>query len=132
MVRIANKQEKKRIAVILQTICATGIRVSELSAITALSIKSGMVFCTSAKKAIDHTYIWREMKKLCEEAGISKDKIFPHNLRHLFAKCFYQVNKDIARLADILGHSSIETTRTYIKTSLLEHRKELVYYIIDI
>jgi len=65
------------------------------------------------------------MKRLCEQAGVKKDKVFPHNLRHLFAKSFYEINKDIAKLADVLGHSSIETTRIYIKSSFVEHRKQL-------
>ena len=65
------------------------------------------------------------MKKLCSDAGIDQDKVFPHNLRHLFARTFYSLYKDIAKLADILGHSSIETTRIYLKESYNEHRKQL-------
>lgn len=160
LVQTAKRLGKTRISMILQTICATGIRVSELSAITVSSvkngvaevynkgkerqvlipkdlrlkllqhtrksdIKSGIIFRTSTGKAIDRTNIWREMKKLCREAGVDEDKVFPHNLRHLFAKTFYQIDRDIAKLADILGHSSIETTRIYTKTSSCEHRKKL-------
>ncbi len=160
LVRTARRQGKERLALVLQTIGATGIRVSELSSITVASVSRGMaelyckgkqrqillprdlqksllryirikrlkkgaVFCTSSGKPLDRTYIWREMKSLCEVAGIDKDKVFPHNLRHLFARCFYQLNKDIAKLSDLLGHSSIETTRIYIKSTSKEHRKEL-------
>lgn len=160
LVRMANRKGKKRIALIVQAICATGIRVSELPALTVGSVKrgtavvynkgkqrqilipralqvsllryirenglkSGVVFCSSSGKALDRTYIWREMKSICAEANINRDKVFPHNLRHLFARSFYQMNKDIAKLADMLGHSRIDTTRIYIKASSLEHRKEL-------
>jgi site-specific recombinase XerD len=160
LVRTAKETGKLRIGMIVQTICATGIRVSELSAITVSSvnkgvatiynkgkerqiliprdlqvrllnyirkqgIKSGFVFQSSKGNAVDRTWIWREMKKLCEVAGVRKDKVFPHNLRHLFARTFYTMYKDIAKLADILGHSSIETTRIYLKESFAEHRKQL-------
>lgn len=160
LVKKAFEQGKTRIGMIIQTICATGIRVSELPAITVMAvkkgvttiynkgkerqiliprdlqvrllryirkigIKSGVVFRTSKGKAVDRTWIWREMKKLCDETGIEKDKVFPHNLRHLFARTFYMLYKDIAKLADMLGHSSIETTRIYLKGSFAEHRKQL-------
>lgn len=160
LIKTAMNKGKVRIAMIIQTICATGIRVSELSAITIVSvkkgmatiynkgkerqvliprdlqvrllryirmqkIKKGMVFQTSSGNAIDRTWIWREMKKLCSDAGIDQDKVFPHNLRHLFARTFYYLYKDIAKLADILGHSSIETTRIYLKESYTEHQKQL-------
>lgn len=160
LVETAIAQEKNKIALILQTICATGIRVSELSAITVATAKKGMatisnkgkerqiliprnlqlklihyiknndiqngcVFRTSSGKAVDRTWIWREMKKLCEQAGVDKEKVFPHNLRHLFARSFYSLYKDIAKLADMLGHSSIETTRIYLKESFSQHRKHL-------
>ena len=151
---------KIRIGMIIQTICATGIRVSELSAITVSSVKSGMatiynkgkermiliprdlqvkllgytrkqkikhgiVFKTSKGKAVDRTWIWREMKKLCDIAGVERKKVFPHNLRHLFARTFYSIYKDISKLADILGHSSVETTRIYLKESYIEHQKRI-------
>lgn len=160
LVRTAVQQGKERIALILQTIGGTGIRISELSYITVESlacgmadvhnkgktrrilypkalqkllsdyvkrkkITSGCVFCTSSGRPIDRSNIWKQMKALCEEAGVEKSKVFPHNLRHLFARCFYQIKKDIAKLADILGHSSIETTRIYIKSTGMEHRKQL-------
>ena len=160
LVKTAMDRGKVRLRMIIQTICATGIRVSELSAITIASvkrgmatiynkgkgrqvliprdlqvrllryirvkgIKKGMVFQTSRGNAVDRTWIWREMKKLCSDAGIDQDKVFPHNLRHLYARTFYSLYKDIAKLADILGHSSIEITRIYLKESYNEHRKQL-------
>jgi site-specific recombinase XerD len=160
LVRTARATGKLRIGMIIQTICATGIRVSELSSITVSSVKKGVatiynkgkerqiliprdlqiclmnyirkqeieagfVFRTSSGKALDRSWIWREMKKICEAAGVCKDKVFPHNLRHLFARTFYTMYKDIAKLADILGHSSMETTRIYLKESFVEHRKQL-------
>ena len=88
-------------------------------------ITSGAVFVTRTGKPIDRTNIWREMKKLCREARVDPRKVFPHNLRHLFARVFYAVKKDIAKLADILGHSSIETTRIYIATTDAEYRRSL-------
>jgi site-specific recombinase XerD len=160
LVQTAKATGKLRIGMIIQTICATGIRVSELSSITVSSVKKGVatiynkgkerqiliprdlqicllsyirkqeikggfVFQTSRGKALDRSWIWREMKKICEAAGVCKDKVFPHNLRHLFARTFYTMYKDIAKLADILGHSSMETTRIYLKESFAEHRKQL-------
>lgn len=160
LVRIALKKGKKRLAMILQTICATGIRVSELSSVTVESILkgvveiyckgkqrlvllpkklqrkllryiqgngivSGVVFCTSGGKAVDRSNVWKEMKLLSEDAEVSGEKVYPHNLRHLFAKEFYAVEKDIAKLADVLGHSSMETTRIYIKTTSEEHQRQL-------
>ena len=160
LVNAAKHLKKTRICLILQTLCATGIRVSELSAFTVRgvkrgvidiynkgkerqillskelqrillryinekAIKSGPVFCTSMGKPVDRTSIWREMKQLCKVAEVEEEKVFPHNLRHLFAKTFYELNRDIAKLADILGHSSINTTRIYMRTSGCEHRKQL-------
>lgn len=160
LVKTAMNKGKVRLGMIIQTICATGIRVSELSSITIASVKKGtatiynkgkerqiliprdlqvrllhyirahgihqgMVFQTSKGNAVDRTWIWREMKKLCSDAGIDPEKVFPHNLRHLFARTFYSLYKDIAKLADILGHSSIETTRIYLRESYNEHRKQL-------
>lgn len=142
------------------SICATGIRVSELSTITVSEvkkgiatvynkgkerkvliprdlqvkllhfirkqrIKTGLVFQTAKGKAVDRSWIWREMKKLCDRAEVNKDKVFPHNLRHLFARTYYILYKDIVKLADILGHSSIETTRIYLKESYMEHKMQL-------
>ena len=85
-------------------------------------IKTGSIFVTRSGRPISRTNVWREMKTLCNEAGVESQKVFPHNLRHLFARTFYQLEKDIAKLADILGHSSIDTTRIYIATTGNEHR----------
>ena len=88
-------------------------------------IQSGSIFITRTGKPISRTNIWREMKGLCEQAGVNPKKVFPHNLRHLFARVFYGIEKDIAKLADILGHSSINTTRIYIISTGNEHRKRM-------
>ena len=89
------------------------------------NIKSGAVFITRTGRPLDRFYIWRSMKALCKEAGVSEKKVFPHNLRHLFARTFYGIEKDIAKLADILGHSSINTTRIYIISTGTEHRQRM-------
>lgn len=158
--RTAERKHNGRLNLILQTICGTGIRVSELQYITVeaarrgeavvsckaksrnvfiikelqkkllryaaeRNIKSGMIFVTRTGKPISRTNIWREMKALCEEAEVSPQKVFPHNLRHLFARVFYGIEKDIAKLADILGHSSIDTTRIYIMSTGVEHRSRM-------
>ena len=158
--RTAQHKRNKRLNLILQTICGTGIRVSELQFITVeavkngeavvnckaktrsvfivkelkqkllcyaaeQNIKSGMIFVTRTGKPISRTNIWREMKALCEEANVNPQKVFPHNLRHLFARVFYGIEKDIAKLADILGHSSINTTRIYIISTGTEHRRRM-------
>ena len=160
LARVAKEEGKERLALILQTICATGIRVSELSSITAAAVRNGVatiynkgkerqvllprhlqakllqymkrvglergiVFRTSKGRAVDRTNIWREMKGLCEKAGVNPKKVFPHNLRHLFARSFYRIGRDIAKLADILGHNSIETTRIYLKESYSTYREQL-------
>ena len=88
-------------------------------------ISSGTVFVTRSGKAVDRSNIWREMKELCKDAGVSPNKVFPHNLRHLFARRFYELEKDISKLADLLGHSSIDTTRIYIISSGAEHRRQM-------
>ena len=158
--RTAEKKHNERLNLILQTICGTGIRVSELQYITVeavkqgeatvscksktrsvfivkelqkkllryaaeQNIKSGMIFVTRTGKPISRINIWREMKALCNEAGVNPQKVFLHNLRHLFARVFYGIEKDIAKLADILGHSSINTTRIYIISTGTEHRKRM-------
>lgn len=158
--RTAERNHNERLNLILQTICGTGIRVSELQFITVeavksgeavvnckaktrsvfivkelkqkllryaaeQNIKSGMIFITRTGKPISRTNIWREMKALCEEANVNPQKVFPHNLRHLFARVFYGIEKDIAKLADILGHSSINTTRIYIISTGTEHRQRM-------
>ena len=158
--RTAERNHNERLNLILQTICGTGIRVSELQFITVEAvkqgeavvnckaktrsvfivkelqkkllryaqshgIKTGCIFITRTGKPISRTNIWREMKALCEEAGVNPQKVFPHNLRHLFARVFYGIEKDIAKLADILGHSSINTTRIYIISTGTEHRRRM-------
>ena len=158
--KTAERQNNIRLSLILQTICGTGIRVSELKYITVeavkqceaivnckaktrtifivkklrqkllryaaeQNIKSGAIFVTRTGKPMNRTIIWREMKALCEEAGVNPQKVFPHNLRHLFARIFYSIEKDIAKLADILGHSSINTTRIYIISTGKEHRQRM-------
>lgn len=156
--RTAERKHNERLCLILQTICGTGIRVSELQFITAEAVRrgeatvslkgktrtvflvkdlqkkllryiseqkitEGAVFVTRTGKPMSRTNIWREMKSLCLDAAVNPEKVFPHNLRHLFARVFYGIERDIAKLADILGHSSIETTRIYIISSGSEHRK---------
>jgi len=160
LVNTAKKKGNERLNLMIQTICGTGIRVSELKFITVEAVKcgeavvtlkgktrtvfivkelkqkllryiaeqkitSGAIFITRNGKPISRTNIWREMKNLCTEAGVNPDKVFPHNLRHLFARTFYAIEKDIATLADVLGHSSINTTRIYIVTTGDEHRRRM-------
>ena len=86
-------------------------------------VKSGLVFVSKSGRPLDRSNIWKMLKDLCETAGVSKNKVFPHNFRHLFARTFYSLQKDIVRLADILGHSSVETTRIYTMESGTEHIK---------
>lgn len=149
-----------RLYLLLQTICSTGIRVSELQyftveAVTAGEIvvsckkktryillpaelrkkllryaeqkgyQSGAIFRTRNDRPLDRSHIWAEMKQLAAEAHVAAQKIFPHNLRKLFARAFYNVSRDIAKLADVLGHSSVETTRIYIMTTGKEHQRQL-------
>lgn len=160
LVNTAKEKGNERLNLILQTICGTGIRVSELQFITveavrkgeavvscknktrtvfivrklqkklfnyikAKGITTGCIFITKSGKPMSRCNIWREMKALCEQAGVAPDKVFPHNLRHLFARTFYGIEKDIAKLADILGHSSINTTRIYIITTGAEHKRKM-------
>lgn len=160
LVNTAKQKGNERLNLLIQTICGTGIRVSELQYITVEAvkcgeavvslkgktrsvfivhelkkkllcyvaeqgIKSGAIFVTRSGKPMSRTNIWREMKNLCEQADVNPDKVFPHNLRHLFARTFYGIEKDIAKLADILGHSSINTTRIYIITTGNEHRQRM-------
>lgn len=158
--RTAERKQNERLCLILQTICGTGIRVSELQFITVEAVRkgeatvslkgktrsifivrdlqkkllryiseqkitAGAVFVTRTGKPMSRTNIWREMKTLCIEAEVNPEKVFPHNLRHLFARVFYGIEKDIAKLADILGHSSINTTRIYIISTGTEHRQRM-------
>ena len=146
----------KRDMLIVETICATGIRVSELRYFTVESIRGkeirirlkgkertilmpgklrkrllsyakesgigeGTVFLNGKGKPLHRSYIWHIMKSLARKAGVPESKVYPHNLRRLFARCFYEARKDIARLADVLGHSSIDTTRIYIAMPAKEH-----------
>lgn len=156
----ANAKHNERLNLVIQTICGTGIRVSELPYITvealkrseavvnckgknrrifiaaklkkkllcyvkAQKISSGPIFITRSGKPISRNNIWKEMKALCEQARVTPSKVFPHNLRHLFARTFYGIEKDIAKLADILGHASIDTTRIYIVTTGAEHKRKI-------
>ncbi len=160
LINAAKYKKNERLSLLIQTICGTGIRVSELQYITVEAvksgeavvslkgktrtvfivrelrrkllryaaeqeIKSGLIFITRTGKPLSRTNIWREMKSLCEQAGVNPQKVFPHNLRHLFARTFYGIEKDIAKLADILGHSSINNTRIYIIATGNEHRKRM-------
>ena len=144
----AKSKGNERLYLLMQTICSTGIRVSELRFVTCEAVKKGQavisckgkmrtiflpkelcrmlkkyikeqgikdgsVFVSRNGKPLDRSYIWKMLKNLCKAAGVSKDKVFPHNFRHLFARTYYSLQKDIVRLADILGHSSVETTRIY-------------------
>ena len=153
-------KHNERLNLIIQTICGTGIRVSELQYITVEALKSGeaivnckgknrrvfivpelkkkllryvreqgistgTVFVTRGGKPVSRNSIWKDMKALCEQANVSPSKVFPHNLRHLFARTFYGIEKDIAKLADILGHASINTTRIYIVTTGAEHKRKM-------
>ncbi len=156
----ARKKGDGRLYYLMQTLCNTGIRISELKYIDADAVRSGKavirckgkmrvviliaplckmlkeymkeqgivsggVFQTKSGKPLDRSNIWRMLKALCESAGVPKDKVFPHNFRHLFARTFYSLQKDVVRLADILGHSSINTTRVYTMESGAEHRKQM-------
>lgn len=160
LVEAADRENNRRLSLLLQTICATGIRVSELQFITTESLQSGravvdckgktrtvflpaeltralrsycrdqeietgVIFRTRSGKPLDRSNIWKDMKSLCESAGVEPGKVFPHNLRHLFARTYYQLEKDLSRLADLLGHSNITTTRIYTMESGREHAKQL-------
>ena len=160
LVQAAQRQENARLSLVIQTICATGIRVSELRFITAEAVQSGRaevsnkgkrravflpdklrrllksylqkqkitagaVFLSRNGRPLDRSNIWRDMKALCESAGVAPGKVFPHNLRHLFARTFYALEKDLSRLADILGHSSVNTTRIYTAESGAVHARLL-------
>ncbi len=103
----------------------TKLRKKLMQYIKSKGLEGGPVFVSRNGKPMSRTNIWREMKQLCESAGVIPGKVFPHNLRHLFARVFYEVEKDIAKLADILGHASINTTRLYVVTTGKEHRKRM-------
>ena len=151
---------RDRLALVMETICAAGIRVSEVRYITVEAARSGQadialkgkvrtillpgklcrkllkyarqqktasgeIFLTKSGKPLSRRQIWAEMKRLCLRAGVAPTKVFPHNLRHLFARTFYQATRDVAKLADVLGHSSIETTRIYLISTGAQHRRDL-------
>ena len=158
---LAAKQKKNaRLYFLMQTICSTGIRVSEVRYVTVEAvnrgvaeinckgkrrqvflprqlckilkqyikeqkIKSGCVFVTRNGNPLDRSNIWSDMKKLCRAANVSEKSVFPHNLRHLFARTYYSLQKDIVRLADILGHSNVNTTRIYTMETGEIHRKQI-------
>lgn len=156
----AKDKKNERLYYLMQTICASGIRVSELSAVTIEAVNarqatikckgkvrvvilpkdlckllteyakrqkitSGPVFVTKTGKPLDRSAIWKMMKALCESAGVDREKVFPHNLRHLFARTYYSIQKDIVRLADILGHSNVNTTRIYTMETCDVHRRQI-------
>ena len=160
LMETAHSLGRERLALLMETICATGIRVSEVKYITAEAIRagrteialkgkirtillpgklcrklkkyagkrkivSGEVFLTRNGKGMSRRQIWAEMKSLCEKAGVAPSKVFPHNLRHLLAQTFYRVCRDVAKLADVLGHSSIETTRLYLISTEAEHVRQM-------
>ena len=160
LVETAQARGKERLTLLMETICATGIRVSEVRYITQeaartgraeISLKgkvrtillpgklrrkllqyarthkiaSGELFLTRSGRPMSRKQIWAEMKGVCRAAGVAPSKVFPHNLRHLFARCFYRVSRDVAKLADVLGHSSIETTRIYLISTGAEHARTL-------
>lgn len=160
LLKAAKWQKNHKLYLLMQTICGTGIRVSELKCITVESVKNGQAninckgkmrvvilpdkLCVALKKyakeqntttgaifvskngrPLDRSNIWKMLKELCATAGVSKDKVFPHNLRHLFARTYYSIEKDIVRLADILGHSSVNTTRIYTMETGDVHRRQL-------
>jgi len=160
LVKTAYKKGDERLALIIETLGSTGIRISELRYITVESLKYGMadihnkgkvrrilyssellkvlkeyirkkcithgsIFITSSGSPVNRSNVWRMMKKLCGLAGVNAEKVFPHNMRHLFARTFYKIKNDIAKLADVLGHSSIDTTRIYIKSTGKEHKRQL-------
>ncbi len=160
LITTARELGRDRLALLMEAICSTGVRVSEVRYLTVeaaqrgraeISLKgkvrviliptklarkllkyakknktaSGEIFLTGSGKSLSRRQIWAEMKRLCVRAGVEPSKVFPHNLRHLFATAYYRAYRDIAKLADVLGHSSIETTRIYLLTSGAEHQRQL-------
>ena len=160
LIAAAHETGRERLALLMESICGTGIRVSEVKYLTveaaqtgraeislkgkirtillpgklcrrlakyarAQKIASGEIFLTRSGKSLSRRQIWAEMKGLCQKAGVAPSKVFPHNLRHLFARTFYQVCRDVVKLADVLGHSSVETTRIYLISTGAEHAKVL-------
>ena len=160
LLQAAIKRKNERLYLLIQTICSTGIRVSEVRYITVKAvnqgvaeinckgkyrqvflpkqlcqilkkyvhkqkIKSGSVFITKNGNPLDRSNIWSDMKKLCKAANVSERKVYPHNLRHLFARTYYGLQKDIVRLADILGHSNVNTTKIYTMETGEVHRAQI-------
>ncbi|MBE6534435.1 MAG: integrase [Ruminococcaceae bacterium] len=160
LLEAAKQKKNERLYLLMQTICSTGIRVSEVRYVTVEAvwrgiaeinckgkrrqvflpkqlcqilkqyireqkIKSGAVFITKNGNPLDRSNIWSDMKKLCKAANVSEKKVFPHNLRHLFARTYYSLQKDIVRLADILGHNSVNTTRIYTMETGEIHRRQI-------
>lgn len=160
LIETAREKDRERLALLMETICATGIRVSEVRYITIAALRegradvalkgkvrtilipgklrrklykyaqkqkivSGEIFLTRNGTGLSRWQIWAEMKSLCQEAGVAPSKVFPHNLRHLFARTFYRACRDVAKLADVLGHSSMETTRIYLLSTGVEHARQL-------
>lgn len=160
LVETARRLGRGRLSLLMETICVTGIRVSEVRYITTEAVRegrteialkgkirtillpgklcrklekyarqkkitSGELFLTRSGRPMSRKQIWAEMKGVCRAAGVAPSKVFPHNLRHLFARCFYRVSRDVAKLADVLGHSSIETTRIYLISTGAEHARTL-------
>ena len=160
LLRAAKSKKNERLYLLMQTICSTGIRVSELRFITAESVNSGRaninckgkmrtvilprqlcrmlkkyvreqgiangsIFISKNGKPLNRSNIWSDMKKLADSAGVNRNKVFPHNLRHLFARTYYSLERDIVRLADILGHSSVNTTRIYTMETGEMHRRQI-------
>ena len=156
----AREHGQERLALLMETLCATGIRISELQYITleavrrgradislkgkirtiliprklakkllayarAAGIRGGEIFRTRTGRGLSRRQVWYELKRLCRAAGVAPSRVFPHNFRHLFAQTFYRATRDIAKLADVLGHSSIETTRIYLVTTGEEHQRQL-------
>ena len=158
LLQTANSSKNEQLFYIIQTLCATGIRVGELQFITVESLQEGQavvmnkaktrtvflpgdlqkslvqyikrrniaaghIFATKQGKPLNRSNVWANMKKLCTAAKVDPAKVFPHNLRSLFSRIFYNRNKDLAKLADILGHSNLNTTRVYIMESGAKHRR---------
>lgn len=115
----------KNLAAIIIALINDDTKLQGKAYIKECNIKSGSVFITKTGRPLDRSNVWSEMKKLCAAASVEPKKVFPHNLRHLFARTYYSLHKDIVRLADILGHSSVETTRIYTMESGDIHRKQL-------
>ena len=126
LVETARELGRERLALLIETICATGKLCRKLVKYARKrKIASGEIFLTRSGKGLSRRQIWAEMKALCAKAGVERSKVFPHNLRHLFARSFYRACRDVVKLADVLGHSNIETTRIYLISTGAEHARQL-------